>query len=200
MGDNKLAEEQDKSLQTLISYISNVKKINNHEKFNELMLDLNLKVKTMPLSTIQRFSILFYSYYNHLTFQNQNKDTKILTELSNYMINNLQDKKILSLIQCKIEKKEKDGYEVSFSICLLSKNIKLMEVFFKEYLNVNIFEENDFNSIDLENPFANELFDSLFINIYDAIKSDQKDNIKIIIQNCLKDSELSLNKLFHCYK
>ena len=214
MGDNKLAEEQDKSLQTLISYISNVKKINNQEKFNELMSDLNLKAKTMPLSTIQRFSILFYSYYNHLTFQNQNKDTKMLTELSNYMINNLQDKKILSLIQGQInknfsnkfnyhkilEKKEKDGYEVSFSICLLSKNIKLMEVFFKEYLNVNIFEENDFNTIDLENPFANELFDSLFINIYDAIKSDQKDNIKIIIQNCLKDSELSLNKLFHCNK
>ena len=104
MGDNKLAEEQDKSLQTLISYISNVKKINNQEKFNELMLDLNLKVKTMPLSTIQRFSILFYSYYNHLTFQNQNKDTKMLTELSNYMINNLQDKKILSLIQGQINK------------------------------------------------------------------------------------------------
>ena len=41
MGDNKLAEEQDKSLQTLISYISNVKKINNQEKFNQNNASIN---------------------------------------------------------------------------------------------------------------------------------------------------------------
>ena len=101
---SKLAEEQDKSFQTLINAISIVKKIDNRQKFNVEIQALVLKSKIMPLSTIQIFSILFYSYYNHLTCKNQNKDIKIFKDLSNYMINILQDKNILSFLQGEISK------------------------------------------------------------------------------------------------
>ena len=211
---SKLDEKQDKSIQTLINTISIVKKIDNRQKFNKEMQALIIKSKTMPLSTIQIFSILFYSYYNHLTCKNFNKNIKIFTDLSNYMINNLKDMNILSFIQGEIskyfsndfnkykifEKVDKDDYEISFLLCLLSKNIKLMEAFFSQFLNVTIFEENDFNSIDLENPISSKLFDFIFINIYDAIKNNQKDYIKTFIKNCFEDSNMSLNKLFHCNK
>ena len=130
------------------------------------------------------------------------------------MINNLQKSNMLSFIQDEIgkyfsndfnkykifEKIDKGDYKVCISLCLFSKNIKLIEDFFSQFFNVTVFEENDFNSIDLENPIASKLLDSLFINIYDAIKNDQKDNIKIIIKNCFEDSNMSLNKLFHCNK
>ena len=52
-----------------------------------------------------------------------------------------------------------------------------MKKFFSEYLNEKIFEENDYDLIDLENPIASKLFDSLFNGIYSAIKNQQKYNI-----------------------
>ena len=130
---SKLDEKQDKYIQTLINTISIVKKIDNRQKFNEEMQALIIKSKTMPLSTIQGFSILFYSFYNHLTCKNLNKNIKIFTDLSNYMINNLKDINILSFIQGEIskyfsndfnkykifEKVDKDDYEISFLLCLL---------------------------------------------------------------------------------
>ena len=132
------------------------------------------------------------------------------------MVNNLQNKNILPFLQMEIDKnfsndfknykifdnkeKNKDACEICFSICLLSKNIKLIEIFFSEYLNVTIFEGNNFNSIDLENPIASKLFDSIFNNIYSLIKNNQRENIKATIEECLKDSNISLNKLFRCNK
>ena len=41
-----------------------------------------------------------------------------------------------------------------------------MKIFFTEYLKVNVFSEDKFNSINLENPFAAKLFDSLFYKLY----------------------------------
>ena len=48
--------------------------------------------------------------------------------------------------------------------------------------------------IDLENPIASKLFDSIFNDIYNAIKNEQRANIKTIIEKCLDDTNISLNK------
>ena len=49
--------------------------------------------------------------------------------------------------------------------------------------------------IDLENPIASKLFDSIFNDIYNAIKNEQKAYIKTIVDKCLDDTNISLNKL-----
>ena len=216
MKGGQIPDGQDLIIQTLINDISNAKKINNIAKFNEIMKALNQSAKTVQLSIVQRFPIFFYSFYNHITPKSQNSDIKKLKELSIYMVNNLQNKNILPFFQMEIDKnfsndfknykifdnkeKNKDACEICFSICLLSKNIKLIEIFFSEYLNVTIFEGNNFNSIDLENPIASKLFDSIFNNIYSLIKNNKRENIKATIEECLKDSNISLNKLFRCNK
>ena len=89
---------------------------------------------------------MFYSFYNHLTPKKENKNIKIFIELSNFMLNNLQEKNIFPYLEIQInelvpkefenykifsiEKKVKEDNEVCFSICLLIKNIKLMIKFF----------------------------------------------------------------------
>ena len=41
------------------------------------------------------------------------------------------------------DKKKKDFYETCFSIIILSKNIKLMEIFFNDYLKIKVFDEEE---------------------------------------------------------
>ena len=83
-----------------------------------------------------------------------------------------------------------------FSICLLSKNIKLKKRFFSDYLYVIFFEEDDYDLIDLENPIVSKLFDSIFNDIYNPIKNEPRANIKTILDKCLDDTNISLSKLF----
>ena len=216
MEENKTSQEQDKLIKKIIDTISRAKNLTSINKFNEVMNSLYSEIQTAPLSIIQKFSIMYYSCYNHLTSKCQNKDIKKLIELSNFMVNNLKIRNVLSSLESEVSnyvpkefnnykifdknKKNKDSFELIFSICLLSQNIKLMQKFFTEYLNVKLFEEDDYDLMDLENPFASRLFDSIFNEIYIAIKNGQRDNIKSIVKKCLDDANISLNKLFHCNK
>ena len=111
-----------------------------------------------------------------------------------YKINELVPKEFENYKIFNKEKKVKEVNEVWYSICLLSKNIKLMKRFFSEYLYVILFEEDDYDLIDLENPIASTLFISIFNDIYNAIKNEQRANIKTIIEKCLDDTNISLNK------
>ena len=216
MKEDQRSEEQNKIIKTLIDGISEAKKINNIEKFNEIMKSLYLKAKTNNLSIIHRYTILFYSFYNHIIPKSKKEDIKKLKDLANYMIKNLSIKNISPYLQNEInqhfsndfksyeifknKENSRDENEICFSICLLSKNINLMESFFSDFLQVTIFEAEEFKSISLENPVAAKLFDSLFNDIYHLIKNGQNDNLKTIIENCFKDSELSLTRLFRCNK
>ena len=74
MKEEQIPDGQDLIIQTLINDISNAKKISNIAKFNEIMKALNQSAKTALLSIVQRFSILFYSFYNHITPKSQNSD------------------------------------------------------------------------------------------------------------------------------
>ena len=216
MEENKPLQEQDKLIKRIIDTISRAKSTTSIGKFNEVMNSFYSKIQRTSLSIIQKFSIMFYSCYNHLTPKCQNKNIKTLIELSNFMINNLKTGNILSSLESEIKKyvpkefnnykifdenkKNKDSFELIFSICLLSRNIKLMKKFFSEYLNVKLFEDDDYDLIDLENPFSSGLFDSIFNDVYIAIKNGQRGNIKSIAKKCLDDANISLNKLFHCNK
>ena len=214
MEEGQLSKEQQEKIKSIISDISDIKKINNIEKFNEMIKALRDKARTTPLSIIQKFSIIFYSFYNHIIPKSNNKDTIKLKEISNHLINGFQNIN-KSTLQNEIDEyfpvlkndkisddkgKDKDDYEICFSLCLLSKNIKLTELFFSYFLNVTIFQDDDMNSMDLENPIAFELIDSLFKNLYVEIKAGKRDNLKIIIEKCFDDSNTSLNKLFRCNK
>ena len=53
--------------------------------------------------------------------------------------------------------------------CEFSLIIKIMETFFNEYLKINIFEPNDFNQLDLENPNARKLFEVICQKVYHEI-------------------------------
>ena len=216
MNEINLSKEHDQLIKTIIDTLSIAKKATSIGNFSEIINSLYSESLIPSLSVIQKFSIMFYSFYNHLTPKSQNKDIKKFIELSIFMINNLQIENMLPYLDTKInelipkefenykifskEKKDKEDNEVCFSICLLTKNIKLMHRFFSEYLNVELFEENDYDLIDLENPIASKLFDSLFNDIYNAIKNEQRANIKTIVDKCLDDTNISLNKLFRCSK
>ena len=83
MKEGQLSEEQQDIMKTILNDISYIEKINNIEKFSEMIVALNNKAKSTQLSLIQKFSILFYSFYNHLIPKNNNKDTIKLKEISN---------------------------------------------------------------------------------------------------------------------
>ena len=216
MNEDNNSEEHEKLIENIIDTISRAKKAKSLDKFNEIIIPLYSETQTAHLPITQRFSLMFYSFYNHLTPKNKNKDIQKLIDLSNFMINNIQFQNILPYLENEInkcvpkefenykifkkEKKYRDDNEIFFSICLLSKNIKLMKKFFSECLNEKLFEENDYDLIDLENPIASKLFDSLFNGIYSAIKNEQRSNIPKIIKECLDDTNMSLNKLFRCNK
>ena len=211
MKEGQLFEEQQKMMEIFLNDISDIKKINTLEKFNEKIKALYNKTKTSQFSIIQKFSIIFYSFYNHLIPINNNKDTIKLKEISNHLLIGFQNGNTLSTLkneindkfpELKVDKilenkgKDKDDYETCFSLCLLTKNFKLTELFLSDFLNVSIFQDDDINSIDLENPIALELIDSLFKNLYKEIKDGKRENLKIIIQKCFDDLNISLNNLF----
>ena len=87
MKEGQLFEEQQKKMETFLNDILDIKKINNLEKFNEKIKALYNRAKTSQFSIIQKFSIIFYSFYNHLIPINNNKDTIKLKEISNHMLN-----------------------------------------------------------------------------------------------------------------
>ena len=98
--------------------------------------------------------------------------------------------------------KEIEELEICFALCELSRNIKIMKIFFDEYLNIKVFEPNEYNELDLENPNAINLFEDIFHKVYKEIKNGNKkdDNIKELISECLKNSNKSINNLFRCEK
>ena len=216
MNEDNNSEKHEKLIENIIDTIYRAKKSKTSDKFNEIMIPLYYEIQTAQLPITQKFSLMFYSFYNHLIPKSKNKDIQKLIDLSNFMINNIQFQNILPYLENEInkcvqkefenykifkkEKKYRDDNEIFFSMCLLSKNIKLMKKFFSECLNEKLFEENDYDLIDLENPNASKLFDSLFNGIYNAIKNEQRSNIPKIIKECLDDTNMSLNKLFRCNK
>jgi hypothetical protein len=89
-----------------------------------------------------------------------------------------------------------DDYEICFALCKLSHNIKIMEIFFSEYLKLNLFQENEYNILDLENPNTRNIFENIFQNIYDKTKKCKKEEFDI--NQIMAKSNNSINKLFRC--
>ena len=184
MNEIQPSEAQDNSVNILFTEIWNIKNIKNIEEFNEKIRILNEKVEKTELSTIHKFIIQFYTLYNNFSFKEQNQHIKKLIQLSNIMINNFKKSEIniVNIIQCEINQnftdyfkyykifankyEEKDCLEICFSLCILSKNIKLMNIFFTKYLKVPVFNKDKFNSLNLNNPITETLFNSLFMDIY----------------------------------
>ena len=214
--DIKLSKEHMIKLNDLTDELLKTKKIRNLQEFNEIMKKINKEAKIIQLSLIQKFILLFYSYYNNLVSESQNEKKAKLIKLANLMITNFKKENILNSIQTEINMnfsndfknykifsdkiKEKDTYEICFSICILSKNIKLMETFFTEYLEVSEFNKDNFISINLENPYASKLFDSLFNKLYEKIKKSQREGFSSIIEECKKGLNSSLFNMVRCSK
>ena len=217
MTEKELSKDKIYSINNLLEELSNTKKIKNLEIFRKELIQIKEKSEKIQLSIIQKFIILFYSYYNNLEFKYQSIYTSKLIQLANNMINNFNNPNILNLIQSEInqnfneefknykifsdEYKEKDCYEICFSLCILSKNIELMIIFFSKYLKVSLFDEEDkYNSLNLNNPITGTLFNSLFINLYKEIKNKKMNNLDSIITNCFKESNIFLNNMLRCDK
>ena len=98
--------------------------------------------------------------------------------------------------------KEIKELEICFALCELSRNIKIMNIFFDEYLNIKVFEPNEYNELDLENQNTINLFEDIFQKVYKEIKKFNKkdDNIKELISELLKNSNKSINNLFRYQK
>ena len=90
MNEINLSKEHDQHIKTIIDTLSTAKKATSIHKFYELIHSLYSESLNTPLSVIQKFSIMFYSFYNHLEPKSQNKEIKKLIGLSNFMMNNLQ--------------------------------------------------------------------------------------------------------------
>lgn len=156
MNGNKSKNQQNDALNFIHKEIPKLKKLGNLEKFNDSMQQIKEMEEKAQLGILQKFAILFYSIYNELSFKEQNKDIQRLIKLADYMINSFKKDDILNQIQSEINKNfseedfknhkifedrytTKDSLEICFAICILSKNINLMKIFFKEYLKVNLF-------------------------------------------------------------
>ena len=218
MNEIQPSETQDNLVNTLFTEISNIKNIKNIEEFNEKIRILNEKTEKTELSTIHKFIIQFFTLYNNFAFKEQNKHIKKLIQLSNIMTNNFKKSEIniVKIIQCEINQnftdyfkyykifankyEEKDCLEICFSLCILSKNIKLMNIFFTKYLKVSVFDKDKFNSLNLNNPITATLFNTLFMDIYIEIKKNGKNNLNEIIQKNLNDANISVNNMFRCDK
>ena len=103
---------EEKLIENIIDTISRAKKAKSLDKFNEIMISLYSETQ---LSIRQKFSLMFYSFYNHLTPKNKNKDIQKLIDLSNFMINNIQIENILPYLENEINKcvpKEFENYKI----------------------------------------------------------------------------------------
>ena len=206
MEDKKQKATKDNKhyLKALMAEIEKSKKSKNIEEMRVTIAKIYEQAKTSDISTIQKFIILFYKYYNKTTYKIKRDDKFI--QLSNFMIKNIANEMILLSIineinkifpESKIDSFQKcDDYEICFALCKLSHNIKIMEIFFSEYLNVNLFQENEYSILDLENPNTRNLFEDIFQNIYDKTKKCKKEDIDI--NEIIAKSNNSKNKLFRC--
>ena len=145
-----------------------------------------------------------------------NQYVKKVIKLADLMILNFNKENLLNLIQGEIdtnfsdyfktfkifedEKSKKDDLDICFAICVISKNITLMKLFFTEYLKVSVFTEEKFISINLENIYALELFDIIFNKLYNNKKIVQTSEIDSLVKYCIDDSNKSLFKMFRCDK
>ena len=99
--------DEEKAYEELIE----TKKINDVEAFNEKMESLIEKSKTFQLSILQKFTILFYSHYNHLTQNSIDNGTKKLIELSTYMVSNFKNEQIAYFTNEEIKDKFSENFK-----------------------------------------------------------------------------------------
>ena len=207
----KNPKNEKNEFKSLINHIEKTKKIKKVEEMKDALAEICEKAKTTSISFIQKFIILFYKYYNNTT-SNYEKYDKLI-QLSNFMIKHFTKKNITLLIFNEINKlfpenkieypqDELDEYEICLYLSNSSHNIKIMETFFIEFLNVNLFETDEYSKINIENPNAQTLFENIFRSIYDKNKKNIKENIDIknIISQCINNSNKSTNNLFRCKK
>ena len=195
---------------SLMCEIQKTKKLTDLEIMKETMNQIKEISKTIKLQTIQKFVILFYSYYNHLTEQNEYSEK--LIHLSLFMIENFNKKNILELIKNEIlnifskdnilflidncDKIDEDI--ICYNLAYLSKNIDLMIIYFEEYLNASIFDYIKYKNLNLENPFTENLFNSIFKSIYDKMKENKLNDINLIIKNTFDDPNFTINTIPRC--
>ena len=204
MNSKKLSKEQLKNLDFITKEISKIRTIYDLDKFNDLMKTIKEKSESIPLLTIQKFAILFFSFYNNIVVKEQIQTNQKLIQLADFMLHNFTNKDLLKLTQNEIDRKfseedfknckifadkyrEKEPLEICFEICILSKNINIMKIFFTEYLNVNVLTEDKFCLINLDNPIAFQIFVSLFNKIFVSIKNNKLNDLDSIIQNIIND-------------
>ena len=217
MNSSKLSKAQIETLKFIANELSKMKSINDLEIFNDKMKLIIEKSGTIPLLVIQKFAILFFSFYNNLIVKEQNQFNQKLIHLADFMINNFRQKDLLTLINNEIDSsfceedfknikifsdkyREKDPLEICFTISILSKNIKIMKIFFHEYLKMYLFNDDKFNLINLENPFTYKLFVDLFNKIYKSKKINEMNNLNSMIQNIINDSNNSEYNMYRCSK
>lgn len=195
----------------LIAEIERSKSLKKIEEMKIYISKVNETAKKTEFSILQKFIILFQNYYNNLITKTKLNET--LIQLSSFMIKNFTKENILSIIRDEIIRlfpknqifstlKDIDDYEMCFILCNLTKNIKITEVFFKEYLGISIFEPDDFYELNFENPHVQALFEDIFQTIRENQKKNQNEihDLKAIVQNCKDKSNYSRNNLFRCDK
>ena len=214
--NSSIDKEQLEALNALIDEISKSRKLQNIEIFNKAMNDIKKKAELIPLLNIQKFSLSFYQIYNNLVIKEPNQYAKKLIKLADSMLLNFKKENLLNMIQNEINMNfledfktfkifndklgKKDDFESCFAICIISKNISLMKIFFIKYLKVSAFTEENFNSINLENPYALKLFDSIFNKIYNNKIVIQSSELNSLVQKCINDSNQTLFNMFRCDK
>ena len=202
----KTKEDMRKSL---IDEVKKTKNLTDVEAMKESMNKIKEISENLELQTIQKFTILFYSYYNHLT--DKNEYTEKLIYISLFMIDNFNRENILELIQSEILKifpkynmlssfDKIDDYIMCYNLCLLSKNIDLMIIYFEDCLNASIFDSVVYKHLNLENPFTEELFNSIFISIYEKMHENKLEDINLIIKNYFDNPKPSINNILRCDK
>ena len=214
----KSKDEFKKRKKAILQELEKIKKIKNSDVIIQSVNQIIKMAQEMGLSVFQRFAFHFYSYYNHL-IQNTYYYDKFV-ELSQFMLQNIFQENFRELAQNQmkatfqswnlfedkkksddLKKSDIDDYETCFSLCLLTKNVNLMKLFFIEYLNIDISEYAELRDFDLENPYAIELFKSLFNKIYIENKKKLHQNgedIQIQLFNSINESNHSNYNLFRC--
>ena len=213
MKDNKGSTLNDKKdeFKNLCNAIEKSKKIKDPEEMKRYTTEMYEKAKTLDISYIKKFIILFYGYFNKTTSKNIMNDK--LVQLTNFSLEKFTKENIHLSIKEEIinlfpkfeiisTQKEVEELEICFALCELSRNIKIMNIFFDEYLNIKVFEPNEYNELDLENQNTINLFEDIFQKVYNEIKKCNKkdDNIKELISELLKNSNKSINNLFRYQK
>ena len=216
--NSSIDKVQLEALNTLIDEISKTRELQNLKIFNEAMNDIKRKAEAIPFSNIQKFFLSFYHIYNNLSIKEPNQYVKKVIKLADSILLIFKEENLLNLIQNELninfseefkyktfkifndELRKKDDFEICFSICIISKNITLMKIFFTEYLKVSLFTEENFISINLENPYALKLFDSIFNKLYNKKIIIQSNKLNSLVQDCINDSNQSLFNMFRCDK